>query len=86
VSAPLSGIVNSASSIAIRIAALIAGAGIGTAMFYRTGAKLACALAWPQTYLCEMPALLYAAPVGAVVGAVVGWVVAAQWLRSRDAR
>ena len=82
-SAPLSGIMSNLSSIAIKIAGLIVGAGLGLAMFYRTAAKFSCSLIGPQTPLCELPALLYAAPLGAVAGAVFGWIVAAQWLRSR---
>jgi hypothetical protein len=79
-------IMSSLSSIAIKLAGLIAGAGIGVAMFYKMTARMACTLAWPQTYLCEMPALLYAAPLGALAGAVAGWIIAAQWLRERAAR
>lgn len=61
---------------------LLIGAFVGAAVFYQISVHFACR-ATPDNNLCGLPAMLFAAPLGAIVGAVIGGVLARPKKRAR---
>ena len=42
-------------------------------VFYFPSAYTACDWFWPKSNLCGLPAMMIAAPIGAMVGGIIGW-------------
>jgi hypothetical protein len=57
----------------VRIIGVTIGLCVGFVGFYFPAAHAACDWLWPESNLCGLPALMIAAPIGAVCGAIVGW-------------
>jgi hypothetical protein len=56
-----------------RIIGTLIGVCVGIVFFYFPAAYAACGWFWPASNLCGLPAMMIAAPIGAVVGGIVGW-------------
>jgi hypothetical protein len=57
----------------VRIIGATIGLCVGFVVFYFPAAYAACDWLWPESNLCGLPAMMIAAPIGAVFGAIVGW-------------
>jgi membrane associated rhomboid family serine protease len=51
----------------------VIGALVGMGAFYMAGAFIMCDFVMPNSNLCGLPSVFFAAPVGLLAGAVVGW-------------
>jgi len=56
-----------------RIIGTVIGLCVGIVFFYFPAAYVGCNWFWPASNLCGLPAMMIAAPSGAVVGGIVGW-------------
>jgi hypothetical protein len=56
-----------------RIIGTAIGLCVGLVVFYFPSAYAACDWFWPESNLCGLPAMMIAAPIGAVVGGIAGW-------------
>jgi hypothetical protein len=55
-----------------RIIGTVIGLCVGIVLFYFPSADVACDWFWPASNLCGLPAMMIAAPIGALVGGIVG--------------
>jgi hypothetical protein len=69
--------------LAIKIAAALVGALVGTNLAYYPAAYYACYVFWPQSNLCGVPAVFIAMPIGLIAGAIAGWLIARRLIRLR---
>ncbi|KAF5406732.1 MAG: hypothetical protein Udaeo2_32120 [Candidatus Udaeobacter sp.] len=56
-----------------RIFSTMIGLCVGGVVFYFPSAYTACDWFWPKSNLCGLPAMMIAAPIGAMVRGIIGW-------------